>query len=421
MKHLKSKFLAFLFISISLFWSCHRDTQWKGQGPIERVSTKTRPIQEQLKKTYDLGNGIYASNEFEGARLNGIILSDDTLLTALITAENTPINSSPWYAFKLWADTKKDVRLALTYLDSYDHRYYPKLSTDGLNWNPLDSANYHIDSVYNDKAELTENISMNISLGPDTLWVSAQELITSKHINHWMKGLAEKPFISMEKIGESREGRPINMIKIGNSNDQKMIMVLSRQHPPEITGYLCMKSFVETLCEENELCNKFRSEYNIYVVPLVNPDGVDNGYWRHNAGGIDLNRDWDDFNQPETRAIRDFTLAKITETGGKFYFGVDFHSTSHDIYYTINPDFKGNMPGLVPEMITAMGNEIPDYEPNIRPNEDDSPQISSLNFFFYKLGAEALTYEIADDTPREFILLKGKLTAQKLMELMLSK
>ncbi len=410
--------LIFILSSILFFSSCSRSTVWKGQGPLKKVITKTRPIQEQVRKTYNLGEGIYCSNEFEGARLNGIIRTVDTL-TVLITPENTPINGSPWYAFKAWSTTEKNIYLKLTYLEGYNHRYFPKLSKDGINWVPLDTANYFVDSTYSSEGKLKKNITMKLSIGPDTLWVSAQELITSKHINAWSNKLALKPFISFTEIGKSREERPINILKIGNKDDKKMIMVLSRQHPPEITGYLAMKSFVETLCAENKLAEKFRSEYTIYVIPLVNPDGVDNGHWRHNAGGIDLNRDWEDFNQPEIVTIRDFTKNKVAETGGKFYFAVDFHSTSQDIYYTINPNKKGNMPGLVPKMIIAMGAELDNYEPNIRPNSDDSPKISSLNYFFYQLGAEALTFEVGDNTPRDFIKLKGQLTALKMMELML--
>ncbi len=412
-----STFLIFFF-SFSVFYSCSRSTVWKGQDPIKKVSTRTRPIQQQVKMTYDLGEGIYCSNQFQGARLNGVIREVDTL-TALITPENTPINGSPWYAFKIWSATQKNIYLKLTYLDGYNHRYYPKLSKDAMHWERLDSINYFVDTIYTDEGKLKKNISMKLSIGPDTLWVSAQELITSKHIYAWAEKLASKPYISMTELGKSKNGQPINILKIGNADDKKMIMVLSRQHPPEITGYLAMKSFVETLCAENELTEKFRNEYNVYVIPLANPDGVDNGHWRHNAGGIDLNRDWEDFNQPETALIKNFTQNKLKETTGKFYFGIDFHSTSHDIYYTINPDKNGNMPGLVPAIINAMGEELENYEPNIRPNSDDSPKISSLNYFFYQLGAEALTFEVADDTPRDFIKLKGELTAIKMMELML--
>ena len=196
-----------------------------------------------------------------------------------------------------------------------------------------------------------------------------------------------------------------------------MIMVLARQHPPEVTGWLAMKWFVETLCTENVLAEKFRNEYNIFVIPLVNPDGVDNGHWRHGSGGIDLNRDWEDFNQPETKVVRNFMRSKVSESG-KFYFGVDFHSTFKDIYYTINPELKGNMPGLVPNVINAVGQEIGGYEPNIRPGTNSGPRISSTSFLFYEFAAEAVTYEIGDGTPRELIKQKGETTANKLMELM---
>ena len=420
MQNLKNFTILTLLLTASLFWSCKKDTKWKGQEPIKKVSTLTRPIQYQLKKTYSLGNGIYCSNEFAGARLNGVVLTNDTIITVLITSENTPVNESPWYAFKIWADTIKNVQLKITYSDGVKHRYYPKISRDFSNWTNLDSMYYLADTASVAKGESPKYCTMNISINTDTLWVSAQEIITSNHIDEWAGELDSKPFVSIEKIGKSTEGRPINLLQIGNPESKKMIVVLSRQHPPEVTGWLAMKWFVETLCAENEIAEKFRNEYNIFVFPLVNPDGVENGHWRHNAGGIDINRDWEDFNQPETRAIRNFMQQKVAE-GGKFYFAVDFHSTFEDIYYTINPEKKGNMPGLVPELIQLVANEIPGYGPNIRPNSDDEPKISSTSFFFYEFGAEAVTYEIGDRTPRDLIKRKGELTALKLMELMNSK
>ena len=420
MKNLKILSILFLFLTPTLFLTCKKDTKWKGQEPIKKVSTLTRPIQYQLKKMYSLGNGIYCSNEFNGARLNGVALTNDTIITVLITAENTPINESPWYAFKLWADTMMNIQLKITYSEGVAHRYYPKFSRDGERWNNVDSIYYLSDTASVSKGETPKFCVVRLSISKDTTWISAQEIITSKAINNWSEKLAEKPFVSVQEIGKSFEGRSINLLQIGNPDSKKMIMVLSRQHPPEVTGWLAMKWFVETLCAENELAEKFRNEYTVFVVPVVNPDGVDNGHWRHNSGGIDLNRDWEDFNQPETRAIKNF-MEKQVSSGGKFYFGVDFHSTFEDIYYTINPEKKGNMPGLVPQLIQAVGNEIPGYEPNIRPNSDDEPKISSTSFFFYEFGVEAVTYEIGDGTSRDLIQRKGELTAKKLMELMNSK
>jgi hypothetical protein len=197
-------------LAISLVWSCApKDKQWKGQAPIKKVSTLARPIQYQLKKTYDLGNGIYCSNEFDGARLNGIAMKGKNEITALITPENTPINSSPWYAFKIWSETQKNIQLKITYNQGTAHRYYPKLSKDGKNWSKVDSMYYLADTASIAHGDSPKFCFMSLSIGPDTLWISAQEIITSKDIDNWSADLSKKPFITRSEIGKSKEGRTI--------------------------------------------------------------------------------------------------------------------------------------------------------------------------------------------------------------------
>ena len=395
---------------------------WKGQAPIKTVNTATKPIQKQYKGVFELSNGVYCSNDFAGARLNGVVANNDTLITVLITPENTPINFSPWYAFKIWAKTPRSMYVRITYLERVRHRYYPKLSQDGKTWRGLHPRRYFPGKLIKAKNSraLPAEVTMRLNLTKKPLWVAAQELITSKDANAWGDKLSKLSFVTKTVIGKSREGRPLHLLKIGQANDKKMIMVLSRQHPPEITGYLCMQSFIETICSDHPIAKKFRKVYNTYLVPMVNPDGVDNGHWRHSTGGIDLNRDWQAAHQPETQAVQKFMRKIKARKGGKFYFAVDFHSTWEDIYYTVDPKLKGNMPGLVPKMIKAAAAEIPRYTPNIKPSMgNDGRYLTSARYFFWKHQAEALTYEIGDNTPRPLIKKKGKFSALKLMELML--
>ncbi|MGM0377495.1 MAG: M14 family metallopeptidase [Bacteroidota bacterium] len=382
------------------------------------MNTETVPIQFQNKGTFDLGNGVFCSNNFDGARLNGVVLTKDTLITVLVTPENTPINSSPWYAFKLWSEVEQEITLKLSYTEGYFHRYRPKLSNDGLYWEQIDSTQYTID--YNNQQKPV-SASLNLQIGPDTLWISAQELITSSHVDKWISGLESNSFVTKTKIGESHAGRPINALKIGESDDNKFILILSRQHPPEITGFLAMQAFVETICTKNEIADSFRGIYNAYVIPLANPDGVNNGHWRHNNGGIDLNRDWSDFNQPETRAIRDYVEQLVDSTSGKVVFFIDFHSTWEDIYYINHGAEAGNIPGLVQEMIRLTGDEFPGYSPNIKSlsDENNNTRITSDSYFFSTYGAQSLTYEVGDNTPRAFIRKKAEVSAMKMMELLI--
>lgn len=399
--------------------------KFQGQPPIERIATESKPTQTQWKGEFTFKDSdIVFSNDFEGGRLNGILKTNDSTYTALITSENTPVNMSPWYAFKVWSTKKQSIDLILTYQENTKHRYFPKLSSDGVHWSSLDSVHYTEyekgDADFG-PGSLPTKIKMRLEVGPNALWVSGQELETSTRVSSWADSLSLNPFVEKTSIGKSEEDRDLNLLTIGNPESKNMLIVISRQHPPEVTGYLAMKAFIENLSSDSKLARKFRKKFTTYVIPLMNPDGVDNGHWRHNAGGIDLNRDWANFNQPETRAVKEFMENKIRETKGKFYFGIDFHSTWDDIYYTVDPELKGNMPHLVYDWLDELKKQINGYDPNIKPNKDIKPTTVSRNYFFVAHGAEALVFEIGDNTPRDFIKEKGRVSANILMKMMLNR
>jgi murein tripeptide amidase MpaA len=235
-----------------------------------------------------------------------------------------------------------------------------------------------------------------------------------------MDAIAKKRKLDISEIGRSIEGRPITMLTIGKPNSKKMMMVISRQHPPEVTGYFAMQSFVETIAGKSDLAKQFRADWSIYVVPLMNPDGVDHGNWRHNLGGIDLNRDWTVFNQPEGKIVSEFLKRREAATGGKFYFGIDFHSTWEDIYYPMTRRHEGNMPGLVQDWLTKIQAALPGYTPVIQANDRPLPARVSRNYFLTAHRMEAIVFEIGDNTPRDFIKKKGRVGAEEIMKLLIA-
>ncbi|MHA7128343.1 M14 family metallopeptidase [Algoriphagus namhaensis] len=412
---MKIQKILYLFFSVIWLASCKTSAQWEGQGPIQIVPTDSKPIQMQEKQAYSLADGVFISNDFEGARLNGAEKVNDTLLRVLILPENEPINPSPWYAFKLWAESEKSMWIEFSYSENSFHRYYPKISQDGRYFQNADSADFFAPA---EEGKRPEKAYLKVDLSADTLWVAAQDLVGTKDAEEWKAGLLKLDFVSKEIIGKSTEGRDLEILKIGEADDQEMLMVISMQHPPEVTGYLAMKSFVETICEDSPEARAFRRKYNLYLMPQMNPDGVANGHWRHNAGGVDTNRDWVNLNQPEPKALAAFMEAKVEQSGGKFIFAADFHSTWEDIFYTINEDLEGNKPGLIPKLIKRSSKRIPGYDPNIRPTETNERSVTSNSYFFFVHGAESMTFEVGDNTPRELIRQKGEFTARELMRLL---
>ncbi len=414
-----------IFLLFLTFSGLSQTAKFEGQATssTEKVDTRNHAIIPQWRGQQTFGN-ITFDNDFNGARLNGITQDNDTLYTAIIAAENYPINPSPWYAFKVSSKTPKTIWVHLTYLNA-KHRYFPKISRDGKTWKVVDSTDCKLvkdpeakNRSFQENA-LSESAFVKINVDSKTTYIAAQELMTSSIVQDWSKEILKNTFVSSEIIGKSPQNRPFQCLRIGEGkSDSKIMMVIGRLHPPEVTGQFALQAFVEALCMDSETANKFRKEYTVYVVPMMNPDGVDNGHWRHNTGGIDLNRDWADFNQPETQIVRDFLRKKLANTSNKLYFGIDFHSTWDDIFYTNITEKPTHMDGLIKRWFNSLEQAIPNYKVNVRASKPASAAISKA-FFNKEFNAESLVYEVGDNTSRAFTTLKSKTAAEKLMLLSL--
>ena len=421
-----------LFVICLLFSSCKNTEQaitkkpvtgYQGQGASPVVPTVDKPVQKQWKGIWSFDKKTFFTNDFDGARLNGVADDGNDHYTIWITAENTPINVSPWYSFKVWTEQPREITIKLSYQNSRS-RYYPKISKDGRNFKPLDSLAFKIinpgEGEFGIKAA-PEFAEITVAAGKEPIWISAQELYTSKRVQEWVDSLSAKPFITNYEIGKSHENRPMQLMEIKeNKSTKKALMIISRQHPPEVTGFLAMKSFIETISGDSEQAKRFRNNYDIFVVPLMNPDGVDNGHWRHNMGGIDLNRDWQNFNQPETKSVKDF-LNKKSGEGYEFVFGVDFHSTWDDIYYPIDSTVTGEKGQIVFDWIESISNRLPQKRTNVKPSKKTVPTMVSRNYFYMNHNMPAIVFELGDNTPRAFLKQKGQVAAEEIMRLLLEK
>jgi len=281
-----------LFLALFLFTAdCLSQQQvFQGQPPVESTDTTSRPISRQTRGiTAFPEDGVNFSNDFDGARMNSVTRTGRNSFVIRIEPENAPINMSPWYAFQIRAKRTSEISVTLVYPEFARHRYSPLTSTDGRRWKPLDTK--RITEIEPGTGRFgpesrPRSVTLRLKVGRKPLWISAQELNTSKHVFGWMQERAAKHKVRIEEIGKSTEGRPIKMMSFGNLNSKNNILIISRQHPPEVTGYFAMQAFVDRLLSGSRLAKDFRKDWAVFVMPLMNPDGVDNGHWRHNAGGI---------------------------------------------------------------------------------------------------------------------------------------
>lgn len=415
----------FLFLFLPSIVYCQRQFRFQGQGPTEAVETTSKPIQLQERRIWQLNNGqVGFSNKFRGARLSGVEAQSDSTFELTIEAENYPVNPSPWYAFKVWSSTNKRVTLTFRYPQGR-HRYFPVVSSDGKSWTNLDSASFIAKSdtvvaFYNYRL-LPQEAAMQLDLtAGDTTWVAGQEMWTSTEVYAWMDSLGGAHHIKPSTIGKTTLGRDLRLMRVSKGSDKKVVAVISRQHPPEVTGFFAMKAFIERILLDDSLSNAFRKRFDVLNVPLMNPDGVDEGHWRHNAGGVDLNRDWEAQHQPEVRQVAHYFQKYMKKRKGTMVFFIDFHSTWDDIYYTIDPSLPTNTPGLTNDWLAGIEAAIPGYYVNHRPSKVENG-IVSRNFFYHTFNTDGLVFEFGDNTSRDFLKKKGTVAAEVLMRLLLAR
>ncbi len=400
-----------------LFIACKSSSKFTGfdYDPPGVTNTVNKTTTPQKHRVIGAGNPkIWVSNEFEGARLNDFYQIDDLTYEVVISPENAPINNSPWYAFKIWAEEPKAINLRL-YYDNGKHRYKPKI------WSKKGTMSYShiIESVEYDTSDGSASFAIHVSENPQI--VSAQFLEKVTYSDLLEKTNRNLPaFVSVDTVGFSAENRPILEFTANETQPNSsagVLVLLSRQHPPEVTGYRTYQSFWEELTSNTELATTFRKHFIVKAYPIVNPDGVVNGHWRHNVNGIDLNRDWENFNQPETQAIRDALLPIKNNPSQKVFYGIDFHSTNENIFYPINEDVETTPDNITQRWAIQVKQE--NSELRFISEEFDTSSPISKNWIYRTFGSDAVTFEVDDDLDSSESTKLGKNAARSLMNLLI--
>ena len=351
------------------------------------------------------------TTDFDGGRFAKCKAKRDGSFEITILPEDRKVVVSyPWYAFRVSAATPAEVRITLRFPGAYA-RLWPKLSTDGTSWRraPEDAVQV---------SESRREMRIKAAVAGDGLVIAAQELLPLAWYDDWFDELAARDDIDVAIIGESVEGRPLRLAKTAAKRDA--IILLGRQHPPEIPGAMAMRAFVDVVLGDSDLARGFRERFMLLIVPVLNPDGVANGHWRHNSGRTDLNRDWGIFGQPETRAIAAL-LDGMDALEVRPRLMLDFHATSFTtsaLFYTQTDDEVTNPEGFAVNWLSAVATRIPDYAFDHEPGpSDENP--NSKGYFFRRYGIPAITYEIGDAADRPRLLETTPVFAEEMMREML--
>ena len=98
--------------------------------------------------------------------------------------------------------------------------------------------------------------------------------------------------------GKSTEGRPLYLVHLGHGGKWR-ILFYAQQHGNEVAGKDALLYLIRDIVRDPKL---LPADVDLWVVPMVNPDGAA-AVARRNGAGADLNRDHLSLEQPETQAL----------------------------------------------------------------------------------------------------------------------
>lgn len=345
--------------------------------------------------------------DFPGAgNLSCEIINSQHIKLFINSETDDSINPSPWFAIRK-SKHSENIKIELDY-GNYNYRYNPKISSDNKVWDNLNMLN--ILKKNNDKILVIDFLPSN-----KKQYIASQEIITQSWYYNWFNELKETGKVRSETIGFSVLKKPITMFFIETDIKNPYIIILGRQHPPEVTGAFALKGFIDQLVSPSQLSQNFLNQYNIIFVPLMNPDGVDNGHWRYNVNKIDLNRDWGTFSQPETIAVNE-KLIRLT-ANSKLALFIDFHSTYNNIFY-ISENLSNNLSKFSLEnWINNSSSGLLGIGYNFQLiNSSNKDNGVSKNYIYNKYNIPSMTYEVSDSEDRKKIKQSSSILATELMK-----
>lgn len=340
--------------------------------------------------------------DFAGASQSRCIIEGEREFSILISPEHAPpINPSAWYAFRYEAEPGADVVIRLTYLIG-KHRYAPKLTGQ--------SGSSILEAVIADDGK-TASFTLPAGKGR----IGAQEAFDAARYDELSDRLERSRHVKRLSLGMSHDGNRITALRMGARQAPQLVVLLGRAHPPEVSGAIAMEAFLEEVAAIYDRGEIDPDRIQVLAVPLLNPDGVARGHWRANLGGRDLNRDWGEFTQPETRAVADW-LHGLPD-GVRPVAMLDFHSTTRNLFYVqgaTETDMRQER--FLDDWLLGRQTALAGYHFDVERADANPGSGTAKNWFHRTYNIPAYTYEVGDETDRQAIRQSARILARDFLE-----
>lgn len=172
----------------------------------------------------------------------------------------------------------------------------------------------------------------------DTVYFSHSYPYTYSDLSNYLTGMFARKEVgrlaTIKNLGRTVGKNRIDLLTItarkNNIKEKRIVWILARQHPGEVTSSFVVEGMIDFLVGENRAAEYLRDNLIFKIVPMVNTDGVIHGNSRCELVGTDPNRRWKEPSKLLHPVI--YQIRKNIEKGvGSIDMVLDLHSHSRKL------------------------------------------------------------------------------------------
>ncbi|CAN5801349.1 M14-type cytosolic carboxypeptidase [soil metagenome] len=205
---------------------------------------------------------------------------------ALNLRRDSHADFTQWFYFRLQGAREQDAVMRIlnageaTYAKGWEN-YRAVASYDRESW-------FRVDTEFDGKV-------MTIRHTPETdsvYYAYFEPYSWERHLS-LLGSIAQSPLVRVHDLGNTIDGRDLNLVVVGDPSAKKKVWIIARQHPGESMAEWLVEGCLNALLDpSNPIARRILDEAVLYIVPNMNPDGSVRGNLRTNAAGANLNREW---------------------------------------------------------------------------------------------------------------------------------
>ena len=204
------------------------------------------------------------------------------------------------------------------------------ISQDGKHWTPVPTHSPE-----------PGRVQVTLEMPAEALFVARAEPYRLSDLDRFLEEIRPHPSVRIEPIGQTVQGRNLEIIRVGNPQATHRIFLRARAHPWEPAGNWVVEGLVRRLLRGDADAQRYLALYQVCILPMANKDGVARGGTRFNLGGWDLNRKWDQPADPryapENAALERWLQAEI-QAGRRPSLALDFHNDGSGKLHLSRPE-----------------------------------------------------------------------------------